>query len=89
MIISWKDSFTNSAFSGNRLTVDWSIGDRKELDLLGSHLSPYCYPLSLKHQQWEPENEVVSKTFPLKNGNRAFDYATGKYGDFKVAITFE
>jgi len=28
------------------VTVDWSIiSDRKELDLLGSHLGPYCYPI--------------------------------------------
>ncbi|UTR07731.1 alcohol dehydrogenase catalytic domain-containing protein [Alkalihalobacillus sp. LMS6] len=28
------------------VTVDWSIiSDRKELDVLGSHLGPYCYPL--------------------------------------------
>lgn len=31
------------------VTVDWSIiGDRKELDVLGSHLGPYCYPLVIE-----------------------------------------
>jgi len=31
------------------VTVDWSIiSDRKELDILGSHLGPYCYPLVIE-----------------------------------------
>lgn len=37
--------FVEFSVFGEPTTVDWSIiGDRKELDLLGSHLSPYCYP---------------------------------------------
>ena len=31
------------------VSVDWSIiSDRKELDVLGSHLGPYCYPLVIE-----------------------------------------
>src|SRR5699024_4817495 len=31
------------------VTVDWSIiSDRKELDVLGSHLGPYCYELVIE-----------------------------------------
>jgi len=31
-------------------TLDWSIiGDRKELDVLGSHLSPYCFPFVIEN----------------------------------------
>lgn len=79
-----------SAF-GEPTTVDWSIiGDRKELDLLGSHLSPYCYPFvieNISNGNLKTEG-VVSKTFSLEEWETAFDYATGKYGDFKVAITF-
>ncbi len=30
------------------VTVDWSIiGDRKELDIRGAHLGPYCYPTAI------------------------------------------
>ena len=33
---------------GQEVTVDWSIiSDRKELDLYGSHLGPYCYPFTI------------------------------------------
>ena len=37
--------FVEFSVFGEPTTADWSIiGDRKELDLLCSHLSPYCYP---------------------------------------------
>ncbi|MEO8135378.1 MAG: alcohol dehydrogenase catalytic domain-containing protein [Betaproteobacteria bacterium] len=33
---------------GSDATVDWSIiGDRKELDVRGAHLGPYCYPIAI------------------------------------------
>lgn len=72
-------------------TVDWSIiGDRKELDILGSHLSPYAYPFVIENiinGKLKTEG-VVSKTFPIEQWEEAFEHATGKYGDFKVALTF-
>ena len=38
--------FVEFSVFGEPVTVDWSIiSDRKELDLMGSHLGPYCYPL--------------------------------------------
>lgn len=84
--------FVEFSVFGEPTTVDWSIiGDRKELDLLGSHLSPYCYPFvieNISNGNLKTEG-VVSKTFSLEEWETAFDYATGKYGDFKVAITFE
>ncbi len=72
-------------------TIDWSIiGDRKELDLLGAHLSPYCYPFVIENiaNGNLKTNGVVSRSFPVEEWETAFDYASGKYGDFKVAITF-
>ena len=84
--------FVEFSVFGEPTTVDWSIiGDRKELDLLGSHLSPYCYPFvieNISNGNLKTEG-VVSKIFSLEEWETAFDYATGKYGDFKVAITFE
>ena len=42
--------FVEFSVFGEPTTVDWSIiGDRKELDLLGSHLSPYCYPFVIEN----------------------------------------
>ena len=76
---------------GEPTTVDWSIiGDKKELDVLGSHLSPYCYPFVIENiaSGKLKTDGVVTRTFSLEEWETAFDYASGKYGDFKVAITF-
>lgn len=72
-------------------TVDWTlIGDNKELNILGSHLSPYCYPYVIRNiaDGTLKTDNVVSRYFDLENWEEAFDYATGKYGDFKVAFKF-
>lgn len=72
-------------------SVDWSIiGDRKELDIRGSHLSPYAYPFVIENMENGnlKTNGVVSRSFPIEEWEKGFDYATGKYGDFKVALTF-
>lgn len=72
------------------VTVDWSIiGDRKELDILGAHLSPYSYESVIK---WIadgslPTNGVVSHKFALEDWEKAFEYAgTGKDNALKVAL---
>jgi len=73
-------------------TVDWSIiGDRKELDILGAHLSPYAYPFVIENIQngYLKTDGVVSKTFPIEEWEKGFEYASGKYGDLKVALVFE
>ena len=72
-------------------TVDWSIiGDRKELDVLGAHLSPYCFPFVIENiaNGNLKTGGVVTKTFPLDQWETAFAYASGKHGDLKVAIAF-
>ncbi|MDR1950052.1 MAG: alcohol dehydrogenase catalytic domain-containing protein [Spirochaetaceae bacterium] len=71
-------------------TVDWSIiGDQKELDIRGAHLSPDCYPWVIK---WIldgslPTAGVVTHQFPLEDWQKAFDLAlTGGDNAIKVAI---
>lgn len=40
--------FVEFSVFGEETTVDWSIiGDRKELDVRGAHLGPYCYPIAI------------------------------------------
>lgn len=83
--------FVEFSVFGEPATVDWSIiGDRKELDVLGSHLSPYCYPFVIEniHKGNLKTEGIVSRTFPIEDWEKAFEYASGKYGDFKIAITF-
>ena len=83
--------FVEFSVFGSETTVDWSIiGDRKELDILGSHLSPYAYPFVIENMVKGnlKTDGVVSSYFTLEEWEKAFDYATGKYGDFKVAFKF-
>ncbi len=83
--------FVEFSVFGAPVTVDWSvIGDGKELDVLGSHLSPYCYPFVIEHIKngTLKTNGIVSCIFELKEWEKAFEYAAGKYGDFKVAFKF-
>ncbi|MGF6366617.1 threonine dehydrogenase-like Zn-dependent dehydrogenase [Aequitasia blattaphilus] len=73
-------------------SVDWSIiGDRKELDILGAHLSPYAYPFVIENIQKGnlKTDGVISSKFTIEEWEKAFEYATGKNGDFKVALVFE
>lgn len=73
------------------VTVDWSIiSDRKELDLFGVHLSPYSFPFVIDKiaNGVLKTKGVVSSLFPIEEWETAFEHATGKYGDLKVAITF-
>jgi L-iditol 2-dehydrogenase len=77
-----------SVFSGPT-NVDWSIiGDRKELDVLGSHLSPYCFPFVIDGiaKGILKTDGVIKTMFKLDEWEKAYDYASGKYGDFKVGF---
>jgi L-iditol 2-dehydrogenase len=83
--------FVEFSVFGEPTTVDWSIiGDRKELDVLGSHLSPYSYPFvieNIANGKLKTEG-VVSRVFEIEDWQKAFEYSTGKHGDLKVAIKF-
>ncbi len=73
-------------------TLDWSIiGDRKELDVLGSHLSPHAFDYVIENicNGTLKTKGVVSSKYTLDEWEEAFDNATGKYGDIKVVFTFE
>lgn len=84
--------FVEFSVFGKETTVDWSvIGDRKELDILGAHLSPYAYPFVIENMVKGNLKTagVVSSTYKIEDWEEAFEYATGVHGDFKVAFTFE
>lgn len=82
--------FVEFSVFGAPVTVDWSIiSDRKELDLLGVHLSPYSYDsvIAWIGDGTMPTEGVVSHKFPLEDWQTGFDYAaTGKDNSFKVAL---
>jgi L-iditol 2-dehydrogenase len=63
---------------GSDATVDWSIiGDRKELDVRGAHLGPYCYPIAidLLARGLVTSNGIVTHDYPLEQWDEAIKLA--------------
>lgn len=71
------------------VTVDWSIiGDRKELDILGSHLGPYCYPLVIDGiaSGKLPTEGVVTHQLPLEQYKEGFELVKSGKNSLKVVL---
>jgi threonine dehydrogenase-like Zn-dependent dehydrogenase len=70
------------------VTADWSIiSDRKELDVLGSHLGPYCYDTVIDwiHKNKLPTEGVITHKFKLTDWKKAFEIA-GKGEDNSIKV---
>jgi L-iditol 2-dehydrogenase len=70
--------FVEFSVFGKDTTVDWSvIGDRKELDVRGSHLGPYCYPIAidLMVRGLLTSRGIVTHRFSLGEWEEAFALA--------------
>ncbi|MDO4546750.1 MAG: alcohol dehydrogenase catalytic domain-containing protein [Clostridia bacterium] len=77
-----------SVMSGSSI-VDWSIiGDTKEITIVGSQLSPYCYEdvIDAIKTGKLPTEGIVSHKFPLEDWQEAFRVAQTK-DSVKVVIT--
>ena len=78
-----------SVFSHD-VTCDWSIiSDRKELDVLGAHLSPYVYPWVIEAigDGRLPTKGVVTHTLPLKDYDRGFKMMKAGDKSLKIMLT--
>lgn len=82
--------FVEFSVFGSPVTVDWSIiSDRKELDIIGVHLSPFTYDTVIK---WIgngklPTEGVVTDSYALEDWEEAFHIAgTGKRPDGSDAL---
>lgn len=70
-------------------TVDWSIiGDRKELDVLGSHLGPYTYPRAIDYigTRKIDVRGIVTHKFALKDFIEAFKVMESGQSSIKVVL---
>jgi L-iditol 2-dehydrogenase len=70
--------FVEFSVFGSDTTVDWSIiGDRKELDIRGAHLGPYCYPIAidLLSRGLVTSQGIVTHDFPLAEWEEAIKLA--------------
>ncbi|MHA6804373.1 alcohol dehydrogenase catalytic domain-containing protein [Salinifilum ghardaiensis] len=75
---------------GSDVTVDWSIiSDDKELNVLGAHLGPYCWPAAIRmlEQGALPVDEICTHQFPLDEFQKALDLVADTSGEsVKVSI---
>jgi erythritol/L-threitol dehydrogenase len=70
--------FVEFSVFGKETSVDWSIiGDRKELDIRGAHLGPYCYPIviDLMQRGLLTSRGIVTHNFTLAEWEAAFALA--------------
>ena len=78
-----------SVFSAET-SVDWSvIGDRKELDVLGSHISGlngYAVAIDLLERGVVKVDEIVTHTYPLSDWKAAFARAEKGEDSIKVVL---
>jgi threonine dehydrogenase-like Zn-dependent dehydrogenase len=70
--------FVEFSVFGADTTVDWSIiGDRKELDVRGVHLGPYCYPIAidLLTRGLVTSRGIVTHDYPIEQWDEAIRVA--------------
>ena len=63
---------------GHYKKINWSIiGDRKELDIRGAHLGPYCYPIAidLLARGLVTSKGIVTHDYPLERWDEAIAVA--------------
>jgi len=75
---------------GSNASVDWSIiSDDKELNVLGAHLGPHCWPAAIKllESGTLPMDRICTHQFPLDRFQDALDLvADSEGGSVKVSI---
>jgi 2-desacetyl-2-hydroxyethyl bacteriochlorophyllide A dehydrogenase len=82
-------TFVEFSVFNDPVNVDWSIiSDRKELDVLGSHLGPYCYETVIKWMEEGkiPTEGVVTHKFKLEDWEKAFEIAEKGENSIKVVL---
>lgn len=81
--------FVEFSVFGHEVTADWSIiSDRKQLDLYGAHLGPYCYPLTIAAiaDGRLPTEGVVTHKLPLSRFAEGFEMMKKGDGSIKIVL---
>jgi threonine dehydrogenase-like Zn-dependent dehydrogenase len=71
------------------VTVDWTIiGDSKELDIHGAHLSPHTYPVAIRmlERGLLPIEEIVTQRMPLADFQKGIDLVASGATSIKVTL---
>jgi erythritol/L-threitol dehydrogenase len=71
------------------VTVDWTIiGDTKELNIHGSHLGPYCYPIAIDMlaKGLLPMEHIITHQMPLADFQAGIDLVASGEQSIKVTL---
>jgi threonine dehydrogenase-like Zn-dependent dehydrogenase len=71
------------------VTVDWTvIGDTKELNIHGSHLSPYCYPIAIRmlEKGLLPMDKIITHQMPLSSFHEGMNMVASGKQSIKVTL---
>lgn len=71
------------------VTTDWTIiGDTKELNLHGAHLSPHCYPIAIRmlEQGLLPMDRIVTHQLSLAEFQKGIDLVADGKRSVKVTL---
>ena len=83
-------TFVEFGVFGSDTTVNWSvIGDRKELDIKGSHIGGqhgYDVAISMLEKGVFNAEKIVTHEFPLSKWKEAFDMATVGEESIKIVL---
>jgi erythritol/L-threitol dehydrogenase len=74
---------------GSEVTVDWSIiSDDKELNVLGAHLGPHCWPAAIRmlESRTLPMDEICTHQLPLERFQEGLDLVAGGDKSIKVSL---
>lgn len=74
---------------GSEVTVDWSIiSDDKELDVLGAHLGPHCWPAAIRMLESGilPMEEICTHQLPLEQFQDGLNLVEDGSESIKVSL---
>ena len=74
---------------GSDVTVDWSIiSDDKELNVLGAHLGPYCWPAAIRmiESGLLPMDKICTHQLPLAEFQKGLDLVSSGTESVKVSL---
>ena len=74
---------------GSEASADWSIiSDDKELDVLGAHLGPYCWPAAIRMLESGrlPMDDICSHQLPLSEFQTGLDMVADGTRSVKVTL---
>ena len=82
-------TFVEYGVFGSDVTVDWSIiSDDKELNVLGAHLGPHCWPAAIRMIESGalPLDQICSHQLPLQEFQRGLDLVSSGKESIKVSL---